>query len=104
MRSKKSCPCAAFAGYSKSKSLHGLVSRIKEGKEIRNLHAVKPIIFDQLYCARNKIRPETAIGEERKVAGLGVRPTANRQQDFEVSFGLNVSLYRRDDWRSIPMR
>ena len=92
MRYKKPWPSASFAGYSKSISLHGHVVSDENDEGIRHLHSIKPIIFDQVNHARNEIFPEAAIGEEREVTVLGVRPATNRQQDLQVSFGFKSQL------------
>ena len=45
-------------------SLHGFVLGTGKDEGTSSLHSVKSIIFDQLYCTRNKIRPEILIDEE----------------------------------------
>lgn len=74
-------------------STHALVEHHEDGERTMHIHAIESIILDDLNDARSKVLAESAIGEERKVAILRIRPTANRQQDFEVSFRSVVSSY-----------
>lgn len=57
---------------------HGAVLNPGVPFEFEDLHAVKAIVLDHLYCAVDKVGSNVCVGDERKMIRLRISPASDR--------------------------